>query len=232
MGKTTSGRGRAIAGSSVSQEDYLKAIWKMLQEEQEPISVRLAERLEVSPPAVTNALKRLSRRGTVLLGPRGRIRLTAKGRDIARHLVLRHRLAEKLLTDVLGMDWTRVHEEAEKLEHAISPAVEGLLLDYFGRDSSCPHGNPLFGDSPKARRAAKVRRLSDVETGERVEVRFVLEEGVEFLEYLDQQRLRPGTRLLVEHKDYDDTMHLAIAGKTIHLGKAATDRIWVAPGRK
>ena len=232
MAKTVKKRGRGNYGASVSQEDYLKAIWKMVQEEQEPISARLSERLGVTPPAVTAALKRLARNGMVKLGPRGRIRLTAKGRDLARHLVLRHRLAEKLLTDVLGMEWTHVHDEAEKLEHAISPAVEELLLKYFGRQSTCPHGNPLLGDSPRTRRAAKVHRLSDVDTGQRVEVRFVSEEGIEFLEYLDQQGLRPGTRFLVEHKDYDDTMHLALAGKTVHLGKTATDRIWVAPARR
>lgn len=231
MAKTSTKRRRSNSGASVSQEDYLKAIWKMLQEEQEPISVRLAERLGVTPPAVTNALKRLSRNGMVKLGPRGRIRLAAKGRDLGQHLVLRHRLAEKLLTDVLGMAWTRVHEEAEKLEHAISPEVEALLVKYFGKDSTCPHGNPLTGDSPRARRAAQVRRLSEVAIGDRVEIRFVSEESEEFLAYLDKQRLRPGTRMLVEHKDYDDTLHVAIAGRTVHLGKSATDRIWVAPAK-
>lgn len=222
---------RANSAASVSQEDYLKAIWKMVQEEQEPISARLSERLRVTPPAVTAALKRLSRKGTVRLGARGRIRLTAKGRGIARHLVLRHRLAEKLLTDVLGMPWTRVHEEAEKLEHAISPEVEALLLQHFGRDSSCPHGNPLLGDTPRSRKARRVRRLSEVEAGDRVEIRFVSEEGADFLDSLDRHRLRPGTRLLVEHKDYDNTVHLVVAGRSVHLGKETADRVWVGPAR-
>ncbi|MCI0355358.1 MAG: metal-dependent transcriptional regulator, partial [Acidobacteria bacterium] len=138
--------------ATVSQEDYLKAIRKMQEADQDPISARLSEELDVTPPAVTAALKRMARNGYVKLGPRGRINLTPKGREIADHLVLRHRLAEKLLVDVLGMSWTRVHVEAERLEHAISPEVEELLLRYFGGDSRCPHGMPLRGGLARLRR--------------------------------------------------------------------------------
>ena len=107
--------------TSVSQEDYLKAIWELVQEEQTPISARLAEDLGVTPPAVTNALKRMARTGYLHVRRDGRIVLSVKGQGIAQHLVLRHRLAEKLLTDVIGIDWSRAHEEAERLEHGISP---------------------------------------------------------------------------------------------------------------
>src|SRR3972149_6328369 len=100
--------------TSVSQEDYLKAIWEIVQEEQVPISARLAEELGVTPPAVTAALKRMNRDGYLRVAREGRIQLTPKGRSVAQHLVLRHRLAEKLLTEVLGLDWTRAHEEAER----------------------------------------------------------------------------------------------------------------------
>ena len=217
--------------TSVSQEDYLKAIWEMEQEEQEPISARLSEELGVTPPAVTAALKRMARNRTVRLLRRGQMRLTFKGREIATHLVLRHRLAEKLLSEVLGMPWTRVHDEAEKLEHAISPEVEGLLLKYFGRESSCPHGNALFSGVARQRRPNRARRLSETQAGQRLEIQRVYEKESRFLEYLDRNRLRPGTRLLVEHIDYDQTMQLLVAGKTVHLGRSASDRIWVKPLR-
>ncbi len=218
--------------TSVSQEDYLKIIWEMEQEEQEPISARLSEVLGVTPPAVTAALKRMARNGTVRLGRRGQMRLTSKGREIAGHLALRHRLAEKLLSEVLGMPWTRVHDEAEKLEHAISPEVEGLLLKYFGRESACPHGNPLFSGVSGQRRQGRARRLSEMRAGQRLEIQKVYEKESGFLEYLDRNRLRPGTRLLVEHIDYDQTMQLLVAGKTVHLGRSASDRIWVKPLRR
>ncbi len=119
--------------TSVSQEDYLKAIWEMEQEEQEPISARMSEVLGVTPPAVTAALKRMARNGTVRLLRRGQMRLTSKGREIANHLILRHRLAEKLLSEVLGMPWTRVHDEAEKLEHTPShPRWKGCCSSILG----------------------------------------------------------------------------------------------------
>lgn len=215
------------SGATVSQEDYLKAIRKMQQEELVPISARLSEELGVTPPAVTAALKRMARNGYVKLGPRGRIALSGKGREIADHLVLRHRLAEKLLTDVLGMSWTRVHEEAEKLEHAISPEVEELLLKYFGRDSRCPHGTPLFGGLAHLRRTEGARPLSDARVGERVEVLRVFEKDPRFLDHLDRIKIRVGTRLQVEHRDYDDTVQAVVAGRTLHLGKGVAEKIWV-----
>jgi DtxR family Mn-dependent transcriptional regulator len=217
--------------TTVSQEDYLKAIRNMQEEEQAPISARLSEELSVTPPAVTAALKRMARDGYVKLGPRGRINLTGKGREVADHLVLRHRLAEKLLTELLGMPWTRVHEEAERLEHAISPAVEALLLKHFGRNSSCPHGTPLVGGLARLRRRADARPLNQVRVGQRVEILWVYEKDPRFLDYLDRQRLRVGTRMQVEHKDYDDTVEALVAGRTVHLGKGASEKIWVRPLR-
>jgi len=107
--------------TSVSREDYLKAIWEMVQEEREPISARLAEELGVTPPAVTAALKRLTRDGLLRVERSGHIALTRKGSAMADHLAMRHQLAEKLLTEVIGLDWTRAHDEAERLEHGISP---------------------------------------------------------------------------------------------------------------
>src|ERR1700723_2631269 len=121
--------------TSVPQEDCLKEIWELVQEEQTPISARLAEDLDVTPPAVTAALKRMTRGGFLHVRRDGRIELTAKGESIAQHLVLRHRLAEKLLTDVIGLPWSRAHDEAERLEHGISAEVVDLLLKRFGRES-------------------------------------------------------------------------------------------------
>src|SRR5260370_42658613 len=101
--------------TSVSREDYLKAIWEMVQEEQEPISARLAEELGVTPPAVTAALKRLARDGLLRVQRSGRIVLTRKRRSMADHLAMRHQLAEKRLSDVIWLDSTRAHDEAERL---------------------------------------------------------------------------------------------------------------------
>ena len=216
---------------SVSEEDYLKAIYHMQLELQEPISARLSEALSVTPPAVTTALRRMARRGHVQLDAKGgRIRLTVKGRAIAQSLVLRHRLIERLLTDVLGMDWKVVHNAAEKLEHAISPEIERRLLERFGRDSSCPHGNPFFGGMARLRRQGVIA-LSEAGQGARVKVVRVDEQATEFLVFLEELGLRPGVELRVVEKSYDATMTIEVARKQHHLGKTSTDRIWVQRGR-
>src|SRR6202171_1728907 len=114
--------------TSVTQKDYQKSIGKMLEEAQPQIGARLAEELHVPPPAVTAALKRMTRDGHVRVERSGRIDLTQKGRKYAERLALRHQLAEMLLTEVIGLSWAKAHDEAERLEHAISPEVEALLL--------------------------------------------------------------------------------------------------------
>ena len=215
--------------TSVSQEDYLKAIWELVQEEQPPISARLAEDLSVTPPAVTAALKRMTRGGYLRVMRDGRIELTARGKEIAKHLVLRHRLAEKLLTDVIGLEWSRAHEEAERLEHGISPEVQALLMKRFGRESRCPHGVPLEGGMAALRRKYGAVQLSEAAVGRNYEVPGVYEKDPKFLEFLVQLNLRPGARLRVHRREYDETMELSVAGRgsgRIHLGKPATERIW------
>jgi DtxR family Mn-dependent transcriptional regulator len=216
--------------TSVSQEDYLKAIWELVQEEQPPISARLAEDLGVTPPAVTAALKRMTRGGYLRVRRNGHIELTSKGKEIAQHLVLRHRLAEKLLTDVIGLEWSRAHEEAERLEHGISHEVVDLLLKRFGRDSRCPHGVPLFGGMAKLRRKHGAVRLSEAEVGHLYEILRVYEKDPKFLDFLENFDLRPGARVRIHQREYDQTMALAVAGRRsqrIYVGKPATERIWV-----
>lgn len=221
--------------TSVSQEDYLKAIWEIVQEEQVPISARLAEDLGVTPPAVTAALKRMARSGLLRVRRDGRIELTAKGKGSAQHLVLRHRLAEKLLTEVIGLPWSRAHEEAERLEHGMSSQTVHLLLKRFGRGSRCPHGVPLFGGMSRLRRKHGAVRLSELPAGASCEVLRVYERDPRFLEFVDALHLRPGARLRIHQREYDETMALSVANhvgarrrvKRIHLGKPATERLWV-----
>ena len=212
--------------SSVSQEDYLKAIWEMLEENQTPISARLAEELEVTPPAVTAALKRMTRDRHVRVDRNGQIALTHKGRKFAQHLAMRHQLAEMLLTDVIGLSWAKAHDEAERLEHAISPEVEALLIKRFGNKKSCPHGVPMRGGIAALRKQGAVL-LADLRAKECGEILCVYEKDAQFLEFLDGLHLRPSTQVNVLRREYDETMTLRIDGRKIHLGKPATSRIWV-----
>src|SRR6201997_4075207 len=212
--------------TSVSQEDYLKAIWELVEEGQPPISARLAKELDVTPPAVTAALKRMRRDDLVSVARDGHIDLTRKGRAVAERMALRHQLAEMLLTDVIGLTWSKAHDEAERLEHAISPEVEALLLKRFADKKSCPHGVPMRGGIAQLRKQGAVL-LADLRAKEAGEIVCVYEKDAQFLEFLEGLHLRPSTTVDVLKREYDETMTLRVDGKTVHLGKPATSRIWV-----
>jgi len=214
--------------TSVSQEDYLKAIWEMREEKQIPISARLAEQLDVTPPAVTAALKRMARDGHVTVQRGGEIHLTAKGRKAAEHLMLRHQLAEMLLTDVIGIPWAQSHAEAERLEHAISPAIEALLVKRFASQKTCPHGVPLSGGIAEVRKQGGVL-LSELGAGDSATILCVYERDEGFLNFLQDLHLLPSTKIEILERGYDETLTVRVANQTIHLGKPATTRIWVRP---
>src|SRR4051812_46879981 len=126
---------------TVSKEDYLKAILEAHSEGETVISATLAHWLSVSPPAVTMALRRLKKDGLVRVLADGQVRLTAAGLKVARRLTLRHHLIERMLAEVFHMEWYKVHDEAERLEHAVSLDFETKLLHKLGRGGACPHGN-------------------------------------------------------------------------------------------
>ncbi len=135
---------------TVSKEDYLKAILVAEGEGETVISATLAHWLNVSPPAVTMAVRRLKKDGLVRVSTDGRVRLTAAGLKIARKLTERHHLIERMLCEMFGMEWYQVHDEAERLEHAVSPAFEAKLVAKLGRGRPCPHGNLSELESPPA----------------------------------------------------------------------------------
>src|SRR5712671_847927 len=122
---------------TVSKEDYLKAILEAETEDEAVISARLAHLLKVSPPAVTMALRRLKKDGLVRVESGGEVRLTAAGRKIARKLTLRHHLIERMLSELFGMEWWKVHDETERLAHAVSPDFEAKLLTKLGPGGAC-----------------------------------------------------------------------------------------------
>jgi len=141
-------------------------------------------------------------------------------------MALRHQLAGMLLTDVIGSPWSKALDEAERLEDAISPEIEALLLKRFADKKSCPHGLPLRGGVTQLRKQGAVL-LSDLQANERAEIVCVYEKDGKFLEFLDNLHLHPGTQLSVARREYDETLTLRSSNRTLHLGKPATSRIWV-----
>ena len=128
-------------------EEYLEAILEIEEEGVVPIRARLVERLGLSAPAVSETVNRLVDHGYAELIDDRSLRLTDKGRQVATSVVRRHRLAERLLVDVIGLEWEKVHREADRWEHAISADVEAKLVVLLGDPATCPHGNPIPGSS-------------------------------------------------------------------------------------
>src|SRR5215216_1054473 len=137
-------------------EEYLETILEIEEEGVPPIRARLVERLGISAPAVSETVNRLVEQGYAQLLDDRSLRLTAKGRALAVSIVRRHRLAERLLTDVIGLEWEKVHREADRWEHAISADVEEKLVELLGDPMTCPHGNPIPGSKRQASRKAVV----------------------------------------------------------------------------
>src|SRR6476659_120632 len=135
----------AMAEMHDATEEYLETILELEEEGITPIRARLVERLKVSAPAVSEQVNRLVGGGYTELMDDRSLRLTKKGRDLATSVVRRHRLAERLLVDVIGLEWEKVHREADRWEHAISADVEQKLVELLGDPATCPHGNPIPG---------------------------------------------------------------------------------------
>jgi DtxR family Mn-dependent transcriptional regulator len=130
-------------------EEYLEAILEIEEEGTIPIRARLVERLGLSAPAVSETVNRLVDHGYAELLDDRSLRLTDKGREVATSIVRRHRLAERLLVDIIGLEWEKVHKEADRWEHAISADVEEKLVQLLGDPATCPHGNPIPGSAHK-----------------------------------------------------------------------------------
>ena len=150
---------------TISKEDYLKAIAEAEGEGQIVIPATLAHWLNVTRPAVTFALKRLTKDGLVSIKRDGHIQLTQQGREIAQRTIVRHHLIERMLSEIFGMAWYEIHDEAERLEHAVSSVFEKKLAEKLGHKDTCPHGNGLALRSPAERRKKGLRLLTEVEAG-------------------------------------------------------------------
>src|SRR5438270_8461495 len=180
---------------------YLEAIFYIRAEGEIARSARLADWLSVSRPTVTVALRRMARDGMVRLNAH-EIELTARGEAAASAIVRRHRIMERWLTDVLGLDWVTADAEAERLEHAVSEVVEETLYRALGKPKTCPHGNPIPGHSMMRANELRLSALKAGETGTITRISEVAQrEAPPLLQYLHDRGLKPGTRITVQEVD-------------------------------
>ncbi|MEY2470231.1 MAG: DtxR family transcriptional regulator, Mn-dependent transcriptional regulator, partial [Actinomycetota bacterium] len=185
-----------------------------------------AERLEHTPASVSEMIHRLRDEGFIAIAGRA-ITLTPSGRDRAESVVRKHRLAERLLTDVIGLPWSQSHLEACRWEHVISDQVEERLVALLGNPTTCPHGNPIPGTTPNP---ATQIPLSDCAVGDQMHLARVTERveiDTEALAYLDEANLRPGAHAEITARAPDGTLTIDVDGASVALGASLTSQIYV-----
>ena len=206
-------------------EEYCECIFELAEDDVSVIQARIADRLQVSRPAVSEMIRKLEAEGLVTHD--GTIALTPAGSDLAQRIVRRHRLAERFLTDILKLSWAEAHHEAGRWEHVMSSHVEEAMNTLLGEPTTCPHGNPIPGSSYVATDAAP---LSQLPVGEPFTVRRIPEE-LEFtpglLEFLEASSLRPGCSGVVTAASPDGTLTVEIDGRHVGVGPFASERILV-----
>ena len=210
---------------TISKENYLKAIAEAESEGENVKPVTLSRWLRVSAPAVTMAIKRLKRDGLIQVHDGAHITLTGAGWEIANRLLYRHHLIERMLADIFSLEWYKVHEEAEALEHAVSDDFERKLAEKLGNCRLCPHGN-LVMDSPRERRGRGLKPLDEAGGREHVQVASVFERDSSFLAYLEGKGIRPG--VCVDVVTVGEEIALKTAGGAVRLERTAGAKVWVS----
>jgi DtxR family Mn-dependent transcriptional regulator len=207
-------------------EEYCECIFELHEDDLDVIQARIAERLQVSRASVSQMIEKMSKAGLVI-AESSRITLTVEGQNLAQQVVRRHRLAERFLTDILGLSWADAHQEAGKWEHVISDDVEVAMNRVLGAPTTCPHGNPIPGSSYIATDAVP---LSQLASGTKFTVSRIPEE-LEFtpglLDFLQQSSILPGRHGEIRETNHDGTMSVVIDGNTIGVSAFASSRILV-----
>ncbi len=209
-------------------EEYCETIFELAEDDVQVIQARIAERLDVSRPAVSEMIRKLERENLVAVADDGLIGLTTEGNALALQVVRRHRLAERFLTDMLGLSWADAHHEAGKWEHVISPPVEEALVRVLDDPTTCPHGNPIPGSAYELPTDTAV--LSSLAVGAEFTVNRIPEE-LEFrpglLEFLEHAAIVPGRSGIITAMSPDGTTTVEIDGHHVGVGSFASERILV-----
>jgi DtxR family Mn-dependent transcriptional regulator len=223
------------AGAATAKvEEYLETIYNMAMEGDVVIGARLAEKFQVAPPSVTEMLKRLVRDGYIEMDSRRQVTLTSQGQELAEGVLRRHRLTERFLVDMLGMGWHEVHEEACRLEHFISGAMEQRVMTALGHPTTCPHGNPIPGSVPDARSYLadhNAFRLSQADTGELVRILCIseaVEDEQELISYLNEKGLKPDQTIRLDgYSEAEASVLLNVADRHVSIPGRVASKIWV-----
>ncbi len=210
---------------SATIEDYLSLLYVLERDREPVVGARLAELLSVTPPTVTNTLKRMIRDGLVTDTKNG-IHLTKVGRESARTVVQRHMLMEWMMVNRLP--WSKLHQEAHNLEHAISKEAEAALLEELGHPATCPHGNPLPGHEDVAETWIPLTSVSLNETVTIRRIHEIAEQNATLMEFLESHGLLPGVRVTVtEILAFNQTITLKVKDQSVTLGFISAHSVFV-----
>lgn len=210
---------------SYEAEEYIETIYRLQKRSNVAKTKDLAEELQVVPGSITNTIEHLEKHGLVKHIPYKGVKLTAKGEKLALDILRRHRLAERLLTDILNAEWSDVHESACKLEHALTEDVIPLLEKRLGHPKFCPHGNPIPTEEGKVEEE-ECHPLLEMKSGESGKVARITNGKREKLLLLASKGIKPGIPIRVV-KHLHSSMILSVAGKRCTLSNDAASSVWV-----
>ena len=217
-------------GHHPAVEQYLETVLELEEAGIVPMRARIVERLGVSAPAVSETVKRLEREGYLTLDADRVLHLTETGRTYATSMLRKHRLAEVLLVEVLKVPWPQVHEEACRLEHAISDSLERHLVTLLDDPGTCPHGSPIPGSRNAPAEAPRLQALSAVPAGGACVVRRIdehLQTLVPRMQELEAAGLMPGTHVVVSDAE-DGRVHLQVSGRSVDLDATVAAEVYVS----
>lgn len=214
-----------------ASKEYLEAVYELKEEGRRVLQARIGERLGLAPATVSEGVKRLVAEGYVTVEGARDITLTQRGIEVAEALVRRHRLAERMLVDILGIPWHLCHEQAEDWEKVMTPEVEEAILAKLEGEPTCPHGNPIPGTTGSIA-WADLKSVATMEAGEAGRLTRLLEDvelDHDVLKFLEQHSLIPGNDLSVVEVGPDGTRTLEVNGERVSLGRQLGDNLWVVP---
>ena len=212
-------------------KEYLEAIYELNEEGQRVLQARIGERLGLAAATVSEGVKRLAVDGYIAATDSRELQLTEQGRELAEALVRRHRLAERMLVDILGIPWHQCHEQAEDWEKVMTPEVEEAILAKLEGEPTCPHGNPIPGTT-SAIPWSDLRSVASMAPGESGRLTRLLEDvelDHDVLRFLEDHKLTPGHDLTLVEVAPDDTRTLEVDGAKVALGSHLADNLWVLP---
>ncbi|MGH2753567.1 MAG: metal-dependent transcriptional regulator [Actinomycetota bacterium] len=212
-----------------ASKEYLEAIYELGEEGRRILQARIGERLGLAAATVSEGIKRLVADGHIRIKDGHDIELTDKGQIYASALVRRHRLAERMLVDILGIPWHLCHEQAEDWEKVMTTEVEEAILAKLEGDLTCPHGNPIPGTEP-AVAWSDLKPVAAMGVGESSRLSRLLEDvelNHDVLKYLEESNLMPGRTVTLTSVAPDGTLSLEVEGRGVALGSVLAGNLWV-----